>query len=85
MIAVFAPGGSVDRVARILAQQLTLQTRQQVIVENRGGAFGSIGTAELANSTSCSYARLTPANAASRRWSPSMSCPPEPDLAAGGC
>jgi tripartite-type tricarboxylate transporter receptor subunit TctC len=48
IIAVFPPGGSVDQVARIIAQQLTLQTGQQVIVENRGGASGSIGTAALA-------------------------------------
>ena len=48
IIAVFPPGGSVDQVARIIAQQLTLQTGQQVIVENRGGASGSIGAAALA-------------------------------------
>src|SRR5690242_14000573 len=48
IIAVFPPGGSVDQVARIIAQQLSLQTGQQVIVENRGGASGSIGAAALA-------------------------------------
>src|SRR5438094_2355429 len=48
LIAVFPPGGSVDQVARILAQQLAQQTGQQVIVENRGGASGSIGTAAVA-------------------------------------
>ena len=48
LIAVFPPGGSVDQVARVLAQQLALQTGQQFIVENRGGASGSIGTAVLA-------------------------------------
>jgi len=48
LIAVFPPGGSVDQVARILAQQLTIQMGQQVIVENRGGASGSIGTAAVA-------------------------------------
>ena len=44
LIAVFPPGGSVDQVARIFAAQLTQQTGQQFIVENRGGASGSIGT-----------------------------------------
>jgi tripartite-type tricarboxylate transporter receptor subunit TctC len=48
IIAVFPPGGSVDQVARIIAQQLTMQTGAQVVVENRGGASGSIGTAALA-------------------------------------
>jgi hypothetical protein len=41
-IAVFPAGGSVDQVARVLAQQLTEQTGQPVFVENRGGASGSI-------------------------------------------
>jgi len=36
LIAVFPAGGSVDQVARVLAQQLTEQTGQTVIVENRG-------------------------------------------------
>ena len=55
IIAVFPPGGSVDQVARILAQQLTVQTGQQVIVENKGGASGSIGTALLAKSDPDGY------------------------------
>ena len=55
IIAVFPPGGSVDQVARILAQQLTVQTGQQVIVENKGGASGSIGTAQLAKSEPDGY------------------------------
>src|SRR5690348_8912977 len=48
IISVFPPGGSVDQVARILAQQLTVQTGQQAIVENKGGASGSIGTGFVA-------------------------------------
>jgi len=55
IIAVFPPGGSVDQVSRILAQQLTLQTGQSVIVENRGGASGSIGTAVLAKAEPDGY------------------------------
>jgi tripartite-type tricarboxylate transporter receptor subunit TctC len=43
IIAVFPPGGSVDQVSRVLAAQLTQQTGQQFIVENRTGASGSIG------------------------------------------
>lgn len=48
LVAVFPPGGSVDQVARILAQPLSQQLGQNVIVENKGGASGSIGTAAVA-------------------------------------
>jgi tripartite-type tricarboxylate transporter receptor subunit TctC len=55
IISVFPPGGSVDQVARVLAQQLTLQTGQQAIVENKGGASGSIGTAQVAKAEPDGY------------------------------
>jgi tripartite-type tricarboxylate transporter receptor subunit TctC len=48
LVAVFPPGGSVDQVARILAQPLSQQLGQSVIVENKGGASGSIGTSAVA-------------------------------------
>ena len=48
LVAVFPPGGSVDQVARILAQPLSQQLGQSVIVDNKGGASGSIGTAAVA-------------------------------------
>jgi tripartite-type tricarboxylate transporter receptor subunit TctC len=48
LVAVFPPGGSVDQVARILAQPLSQQLGQSVLVENKGGASGSIGTAAVA-------------------------------------
>jgi hypothetical protein len=36
LIAVFPPGGSVDQVARLLAQPLSLQLGQSVVVEKQG-------------------------------------------------
>lgn len=48
VVAVFPPGGSVDTVARILSHQLTKQLGQQFMVDNKGGASGSIGTAFVA-------------------------------------
>lgn len=55
LIAVFPPGGSVDQVARVFAAQLTTQLGQQVIVENRGGASGSIGTQAVATAPPDGY------------------------------
>ncbi len=55
IVAVFPPGGSVDTVARILSFQLTKQLGQQFIVDNKGGASGSIGTAAVAKSPADGY------------------------------
>ena len=55
LVAVFPPGGSVDQVARIIGQPLSQQLGQSVIVENRGGASGAIGTAAVAQSTPDGY------------------------------
>jgi tripartite-type tricarboxylate transporter receptor subunit TctC len=55
IIAVFPPGGSVDQVARVFAAQLTQQLGQQFIVDNRGGASGSIGTQVVATSPPDGY------------------------------
>lgn len=48
LVAVFPPGGSVDQVSRILAPALQQQLGQNVIVENKGGASGSIGAGQVA-------------------------------------
>jgi tripartite-type tricarboxylate transporter receptor subunit TctC len=55
IIAVFPPGGSVDQVSRIFAAQLTTQLGQQFIVENKGGASGSIGAAAVAQAAPDGY------------------------------
>ena len=44
LIVPFAPGGSNDIMARITAQKLTESFGQQVIVDNRAGASGIVGT-----------------------------------------
>src|SRR6476661_318167 len=43
MIAPFTPGSPVDVVARLLAQHLSIQLKQSVVVENRPGAGTTIG------------------------------------------
>jgi len=55
IIAVFPPGGSVDQVSRIFAAQLATQLGQQFVVENKGGASGSIGAAAIAASPADGY------------------------------
>ncbi len=44
MIVAYPAGGSIDTVARLTAQRLAPALNQQVLVENRSGAAGTIGT-----------------------------------------
>jgi tripartite-type tricarboxylate transporter receptor subunit TctC len=55
LVAVFPPGGSVDQVARLLGPALSQQLGQSVIVENKGGASGSIGAAAVATAPPDGY------------------------------
>ncbi len=50
LIAPYPPGGGVDTTSRLLAGPMGAFLGQQVVVENRGGAGGSIGAGELARS-----------------------------------
>jgi len=52
------PGGGTDVIARPLAQKLTEQLGQQVIVDNRGGAGGNIGMEFVAKSPADGYTLL---------------------------
>ena len=58
LIVPFPPGGGSDPVARILAQGLSTRLGQQVFVDNRPGAQGSIGTAIAAKSPADGYTVL---------------------------
>jgi tripartite-type tricarboxylate transporter receptor subunit TctC len=48
LVAPYPPGGGTDTVARLLQPHLIARLGQAVVVENRGGAGGSIGAAEVA-------------------------------------
>ncbi|HEV3010343.1 MAG TPA: tripartite tricarboxylate transporter substrate-binding protein, partial [Burkholderiales bacterium] len=54
-IVPFPPGGGTDTLARILAAKLGEQWGQQVIVDNRAGAQGNIGTAAGAKAAPDGY------------------------------
>jgi len=55
LIVAFPPGGSTDIVARLVGQKLSERVGQQVVVDNRGGAGGTIGTDIAAKSPADGY------------------------------
>lgn len=55
LVCPYPPGGSTDQVARLVQQGLAQQTGQTVIVENRGGANGTVGSAYVAKSPPDGY------------------------------
>ncbi len=58
MIVAYPPGGGTDQVGRMMADQLTQQLGQNVVVDNRGGATGNIGTELAARAVPDGYTLL---------------------------
>ena len=58
LIVPFPPGGSNDIVGRMIAHELSGRLGQQMIVDNRGGAGGMIGTETAANARPDGYTLL---------------------------
>src|SRR5262249_61169840 len=55
VIVPFPAGGGVDAMARIVAERLTATLSQQVVIDNRGGAAGVIGTRAAAKAAPGGY------------------------------
>ena len=84
MIVAFPPGGGTDIVARRVAQGLNTAWGQSVIVENKGGAGGTIGTALAARAEPNGYTIMlaTLGNMAINPHLYKMEIDPSKDLAA---
>lgn len=84
IVAPYAAGGSLDIVARLLAQKLSVALGQQFVVENKPGASGNIGTESVVRSAADGYtlAILPDSNlTANAHLFPGMSFNPQKDLA----
>jgi tripartite-type tricarboxylate transporter receptor subunit TctC len=62
IVVPYAPGGSTDILTRLVAQKLTGRLGQSVVVENRPGANGIIGTEAVARSPADGYTLLMATN-----------------------
>src|SRR5690606_26375017 len=71
IVVPWTPGGNVDSVTRLIANHLAAKMKQPVIVENKGGANGIIGTEYAARSSPDGYT-LVIANAETHSINPSV-------------
>jgi tripartite-type tricarboxylate transporter receptor subunit TctC len=55
LIVAFPPGGSTDIIARVVGQKLGERLGQQVVIDNRGGAGGTLGTEIASKATPDGY------------------------------
>ncbi|MBB1633971.1 tripartite tricarboxylate transporter substrate binding protein [Cupriavidus sp. UME77] len=62
LVVAYPAGGDTDVLARLLAEKLSGRLRQSVVVENRTGAAGTIGSAYVAKSAADGYTLLVAPN-----------------------
>ncbi len=82
-VVPFAPGSTIDVIGRIVLDPLGKQLGQTIVVENRGGAGGTIGSAVVAKSDPDGYTLLINASAHSAAPAayPNLSYDPAKDFA----
>ncbi|CAM3878427.1 Bug family tripartite tricarboxylate transporter substrate binding protein [Bordetella tumulicola] len=71
MIVPFPPGGGSDIVARVISTTLTAKWKQSVIVENKGGAGGNVGSGYVAHAKPDGYTLIL-GNTATHAVNPSL-------------
>src|SRR5690606_6347448 len=57
-VVPFPPGGAMDAIARTLGEKMSQSMKQPVVIENRGGAGGTIGSAMVAKSKPDGYTMM---------------------------
>ena len=62
LVVPYVPGGATDLVSRIVAEQLTAKLGQQVVVDNRPGATGTIAFTSVAEAIPDGYTLITAAD-----------------------
>lgn len=62
LVVAWAPGGSTDFVARVVAQQLSKELNGNVVVDNRPGASGTVGHSSVARARADGYTLLLGVN-----------------------
>lgn len=87
MVVPFAAGGPADSLARLLGAKMSADLGQQVLVDNKGGAGGTLGAADVARAAPDGYNVLFSSTGALVIFpvlSPSLPYDPEKDLVAVG-
>jgi tripartite-type tricarboxylate transporter receptor subunit TctC len=78
LVVTYPPGGTADRVARLVAPELAKELGQNVVVDNRGGAGGMIGAAFVAKAPADGYTFYFTTNAVAVNYILLPKASPEP-------